>query len=61
MTSSLPRAPQIVLCFDGTGNTLRADGRESNILRIFRMLDRTDDQDRTLNHCNKALKGLPLT
>ncbi|PYI00529.1 sporulation associated protein [Aspergillus sclerotiicarbonarius CBS 121057] len=31
---------ELVLCFDGTGNTFRADGGESNILKIFRMLDR---------------------
>ena len=32
-----------MLCFDGTGNTFRADGGESNILKIFRMLDRTKE------------------
>ncbi|PYH91834.1 sporulation associated protein [Aspergillus ellipticus CBS 707.79] len=31
---------ELVLCFDGTGNTYRVDGEESNILKIFRMLDR---------------------
>lgn len=35
---------QIVLCFDGTGNTFRADGTETNVLRICGMLQRTDDQ-----------------
>ncbi|OJJ36044.1 hypothetical protein ASPWEDRAFT_172832 [Aspergillus wentii DTO 134E9] len=35
---------QIVLCFDGTGKTFRADGSESNILKIFGMLNRTDDE-----------------
>ncbi|PWY89640.1 sporulation associated protein [Aspergillus sclerotioniger CBS 115572] len=37
-----PESPtrELVLCFDGTGNTFRADGGESNILKIFRMLDR---------------------
>lgn len=34
---------ELVLCFDGTGNTFRADGSESNILKIFRMLDRTKE------------------
>ena len=34
---------ELVLCFDGTGNTFRADGAESNILKIFRMLDRTKE------------------
>lgn len=33
----------IVLCFDGTSNTFQADGTESNILKIFRMLKRDDD------------------
>jgi uncharacterized protein (DUF2235 family) len=59
--SSPPRARQIVLCFDGTGNTLRADGKESNILRMFRMLDRTDDEDCMLNQLCQALKEHPLT
>ncbi|GLA31052.1 hypothetical protein CBS63078_2667 [Aspergillus niger] len=31
---------ELVLCFDGTGNTFRVDGGDSNILKIFRMLDR---------------------
>ncbi|THC94120.1 hypothetical protein EYZ11_006409 [Aspergillus tanneri] len=31
---------ELVLCFDGTGNTFRADGAESNVLKIFSMLDR---------------------
>ena len=34
---------ELVLCFDGTGNTFRADGADSNILKIFRMLDRTKE------------------
>jgi uncharacterized protein (DUF2235 family) len=34
-----------VLCFDGTGNKFHGDDSDSNILKIFRMLDRTaDDQ-----------------
>lgn len=33
---------QIVLCFDGTGNTFRVDGTETNILKICRMLKRSD-------------------
>ncbi|RJE21479.1 hypothetical protein PHISCL_06174 [Aspergillus sclerotialis] len=35
---------QIVLCFDGTGNTFQADGTDTNVLKICRMLVRTDDQ-----------------
>jgi uncharacterized protein (DUF2235 family) len=35
------RAPQkLVLCFDGTGNKFRGDDSDSNILKIFRCLDR---------------------
>jgi uncharacterized protein (DUF2235 family) len=41
---SEPTPVQIVLCFDGTGNTFRADGTETNILKICRMLPRTDHQ-----------------
>ncbi|KAK3317598.1 hypothetical protein B0T19DRAFT_362797 [Cercophora scortea] len=36
---------KIVLCFDGTGNKFHGDESDSNILKIYRMLDRTaDDQ-----------------
>ncbi|TVY84261.1 Uncharacterized protein LSUE1_G000870, partial [Lachnellula suecica] len=31
----------IVLCFDGTGNKFHGDSSDSNILKIFRMLDRS--------------------
>lgn len=35
------RTPQkLVLCFDGTGNRFRGDDSDSNILKIFRCLDR---------------------
>jgi hypothetical protein len=41
-----PRTPRskphkIVLCFDGTGNKFHGDDSDSNILKIYRMLDRT--------------------
>ncbi|TLD05098.1 uncharacterized protein PgNI_09089 [Pyricularia grisea] len=39
--SSCPRPHKLVLCFDGTGNKFRGDESDSNILKIFRMLDRT--------------------
>ncbi|KAJ5091387.1 hypothetical protein NUU61_006257 [Penicillium alfredii] len=39
---SSPR--QIVLCFDGTGNTFQADDTETNVLRICRMLEKSDEQ-----------------
>ncbi|PHH85383.1 hypothetical protein CDD83_480 [Cordyceps sp. RAO-2017] len=36
------RGPRkLVLCFDGTGNKFHGDDSDSNILKIFRMLDRT--------------------
>ncbi len=39
------KARKLVLCFDGTGNKFHGDDSDSNILKIFRMLDRTaDDQ-----------------
>jgi uncharacterized protein (DUF2235 family) len=41
-----PRPPsrrrKFVLCFDGTGNKFSGTDSDSNILKIFRMLDRTD-------------------
>ncbi|KAK1756999.1 hypothetical protein QBC47DRAFT_412345 [Echria macrotheca] len=38
-SSRKPR--KIVLCFDGTGNKFHGDDSDSNILKIYRMLDRT--------------------
>lgn len=35
---------QIVLCFDGTENTFTTNGPETNVLKICRMLERTDEQ-----------------
>lgn len=35
------RPRKLVLCFDGTGNKFRGDDSDSNILKIYRMLDRT--------------------
>lgn len=53
-TEYLPRADptdrsrgarKLVLCFDGTGNKFNGDDSDSNILKIFRMLDReAEDQ-----------------
>ncbi|KAI2464197.1 hypothetical protein F4781DRAFT_413754 [Annulohypoxylon bovei var. microspora] len=40
-TKDVLRAPRkLVLCFDGTGNKFRGDDSDSNILKIFRCLDR---------------------
>lgn len=36
---------KLILCFDGTGNKFHGNESDSNILKIFRMLDReADDQ-----------------
>lgn len=44
------RPRKIVLCFDGTGNKFQGDDSDSNILKIYRMLDRTaDDQCKFCN------------
>jgi uncharacterized protein (DUF2235 family) len=34
---------KFVLCFDGTGNKFSGTDADSNILKIYRMLDRTDE------------------
>ncbi|KAF2456700.1 hypothetical protein BDY21DRAFT_392908 [Lineolata rhizophorae] len=36
------RRKQVVLCFDGTGNKFSGTDSDSNILKIYRMLDRMD-------------------
>ncbi|PGH34605.1 hypothetical protein GX50_02589 [[Emmonsia] crescens] len=41
-TPDLPKA--FVLCFDGTGNKFTGDESDSNVLKIFRMLDRNQGQ-----------------
>lgn len=33
---------KLVLCFDGTGNKFQGTTADSNILKIYRMLDRED-------------------
>ncbi|KAM0326951.1 hypothetical protein ACHAQA_006072 [Verticillium albo-atrum] len=35
---------KLVLCFDGTGNKFHGDESDSNILKIFRMLDSSSDE-----------------
>jgi uncharacterized protein (DUF2235 family) len=32
---------KLILCFDGTGNKFKGNAGDTNILKIFRMLDRT--------------------
>ncbi|KAJ6141216.1 hypothetical protein N7470_010112 [Penicillium chermesinum] len=44
MAHNAPATPypkQFVLCFDGTGNKFAGDESDSNVLKIFRMLDRS--------------------
>ncbi|KAH8703267.1 hypothetical protein BGW36DRAFT_333946 [Talaromyces proteolyticus] len=36
-----PPPKQFVLCFDGTGNRFSGDTSDTNVLKIYRMLDRT--------------------
>lgn len=33
---------RLVLCFDGTGNKFQGDASDTNIVKIFQMLDRHD-------------------
>lgn len=47
-TQGRRKVQKLVLCFDGTGNKFHGDDSDSNILKIFRMLDRTaSDQCKT--------------
>ena len=34
---------KLILCFDGTGNKFKGNQSDTNILKIFRMLDRSGD------------------
>jgi hypothetical protein len=34
---------KLILCFDGTGNKFKGNHGDTNILKIFRMLDRSGD------------------
>jgi uncharacterized protein (DUF2235 family) len=53
-----PRLPRkLVLCFDGTGNQFRGDDADSNILKIFRMLDRTADDQCKLSDVQPRLNN----
>ena len=47
--ASKHRPRKLVLCFDGTGNKFKGDDSDSNILKIFRMLDRnSSDQCKSI-------------
>ena len=36
-----PTRKKLILCFDGTGNKFKGNAGDTNILKIFRMLDRS--------------------
>ncbi|KAA8647928.1 hypothetical protein EYZ11_011747 [Aspergillus tanneri] len=50
-TSTGPK--EFVLCFDGTGNKFHGGVSDSNVLKIFRMLDRND-----ASHCHYYQPGI---
>ena len=41
-TADPPKRDSFVLCFDGTGNSFTGTEQDSNVLKIFRLLDRSD-------------------
>jgi uncharacterized protein (DUF2235 family) len=41
MNSSNKPRNKLILCFDGTGNKFKGNTGDTNILKIFRMLDRS--------------------
>jgi uncharacterized protein (DUF2235 family) len=44
-TLKKPKPNKLVLCFDGTGNQYLGSEEDTNIVKIYEMLDRnTDDQ-----------------
>lgn len=51
------RPRKIVLCFDGTGNKFQGDDSDSNILKIYRMLDRTADDQCEFCNLSRPRKG----
>lgn len=38
------RTRKLILCFDGTGNKFHGDDSDSNILKIFRLLDSSSSE-----------------
>ncbi|KAJ5085034.1 hypothetical protein N7532_009805 [Penicillium argentinense] len=50
-TGRIPK--QFILCFDGTGNKFQGNESDSNVLKIFRMLDRSD-----CNQCHYYQPGI---
>lgn len=52
---------KLVLCFDGTGNKFHGDDSDSNILKIFRMLDRQASDQYHYYQRKSSLETLFLT
>ena len=40
---------KLILCFDGTGNKFKGNSGDTNILKIFRMLDRSGGEQCMMN------------
>jgi uncharacterized protein (DUF2235 family) len=38
----VPSSKHLILCFDGTGNKFQGNASDSNIVKIFSLLDRED-------------------
>lgn len=53
MKAASKKTRKLILCFDGTGNKFRGDDSDSNILKIFRMLDRTAN-DQCKRNCSES-------
>jgi uncharacterized protein (DUF2235 family) len=49
---------KFVLCFDGTGNKFSGTEADSNILKIYRMLDRNGDDQ--FHYCKCTLQGFMI-
>jgi uncharacterized protein (DUF2235 family) len=55
------RPRKLVLCFDGTGNKFQGDDSDTNILKIYRMLDRNaSDQCKWCRIFAKGTKYLTM-
>jgi len=47
---------KLILCFDGTGNKFKGNSGDTNILKIFRMLDRSSG-----NQCKDSIQFCSLS
>ena len=53
------RGRRLVLCLDGTGKAYKGDGSDTNIVKIFHMLDRKAD-DQFHYYQRMPATGLPI-